>query len=548
MVVTVGGYTHAGKTPSPGFGLPSLTLLPVAPVLELGKVLAQRGHVVDFATLEGQESWTKGYEYISQLHLMGPGPSNEELEAHYLRMREWDASKGFAGVMDSKYLFDSYWTQTYQHLKRIVDDPATKPDMMVADFFVDAVKDILYQYNIPIAMVYPQMPALMCPCSYIPGQPGFQIEGTLTSENASMWLRFRNELVIYKALPSIIKWVKWTKKMRQDAGVNYKLPTPSKPNYLVLINSFFGLEVPKDIPPLVQAVGPILADTYPPLSEPYESFLENHKKTLYLALGTHIILSNNHAAKLVQGLVAAIDQGLIDGVIWSISEAARRDVDPSLHFTDKGGKAFTFASLFKGEHPTFLITTFAPQRAILDHGHTAIYLTHGGGSSANEGLYHGKPMLAMGFFFDQISNVPRLVASGTSEALDKFRFTPEEVCQKIKLLSEDKDGSYQRNCIRMQRIARAASHRKELGADLIEEVMYDTEGRFDGKKELRPMHLQTADMRMSQFKAKNWDLWLVGLFTLGLVPLASITIGKWAWTEKRAIGDWAGETVKKWMG
>ncbi|WKT47078.1 hypothetical protein QSH57_011983 [Fusarium oxysporum f. sp. vasinfectum] len=523
MVVTVGGYTHA------------------APILELGKVLAQRGHVVDFATLEGQESWTKGYEYISQLHLMGPGPSHEELEAHYLRMREWDASKGFAGVMDSKYLFDSYWTQTYQHLKRIVDDPATKPDMMVADFFVDAVKDILYQYNIPMAMVYPQIPALMCPCSYIPGQPGFQIEGTLTSENASMWLRFRNELVIYKALPSIIKWVKWTKKMRQDAGVNYKLPTPSKPNYLVLINSFFGLEVPKDIPPLVQAVGPILADAYPPLSEPYESFLENHKKTLYLALGTHIILSNDHAAKLVQGLVAAMDQGLIDGVIWSISKAARRDVDASLHFTDEGGKAFTFASLFKGEHPSFLITTFAPQRAILDHDHTAIYLTHGGGSSANEGLYHGKPMLAMGFFFDQISNVPRLVASGTSEALDKFRFTPEEVCQKIKLLSEDKDGSYQRNCIRMQRIARAASRRKELGADLIEEVMYDTEGRFDGKKELRPMHLQTADMRMSQFKAKNWDLWLVGLFTLGLVPLASITVGKWAWAEKRAIGDWAGK-------
>ncbi|KAJ4129012.1 hypothetical protein NW768_007541 [Fusarium equiseti] len=527
MVVTVGGYTHA------------------APVLELGKVLASRGHTVDFATLEGQESWTKGFEYISQLHLMGAGPSHDDLEAHYLRMREWDASKGFAGVMDSKYLFDSYWTQTYQHLKRIVDDPATRPDMMIADFFVDAVKDILYQNNIPMAMVYPQMPALMCPCSYIPGQPGFQIEGTLTSENASIWLRFRNEFVIYKALPSILRWVKWTKKMRQDAGVNYKLPTPSKPNYLVLINSFFGLEVPKDIPPLVQAVGPILADTYPLISDPYESFLETHNKTLYLALGTHIILSNDHASKLIQGLITAMDQGLINGVIWSISEAARRDIDPNHGCTDKAGKTFTFASLLKNEHPAFLVTAFAPQRAILDHTHTTIYLTHGGGSSANEGLYHGKPMIAMGFFFDQISNVPRLVASGTSEALDKFHFTPDDVVAKIKLLSEDRDGSYQRNCIRMQRIARAASRRKELGADLVEEVMYDTEGRFDGDKELRPMHLQTADMRMSKFKAKNWDLWVVGLLTVGLVPLASVAIGKWAWAEKRSIGDWAGKTMHK---
>ncbi|KAF4440057.1 putative UDP-glucoronosyl and UDP-glucosyl transferase [Fusarium austroafricanum] len=530
MVVTVGGYTHA------------------APVLELGKVLAQRGHTVDFATLEGQESWTKGYEFINQLHLMGTGPSHDELQAHYLRMRGWDASKGLSGVMDSKYLFDSYWTQTYHHLKRIVDDPATRPDMLLADFFVDAVKDMLYQYQIPMAMVYPQMPALMCPCSYIPGQPGFQIEGTLTSENASMWLRFRNEMVIYKALPSVLRWVKWTKKMRRDAGVNYKLPTPTKPNYLVLINSFFGLEVPKDIPPLVQAVGPILADTYPPLSEPYESFLEKHKKTLYLALGTHIILSHEHAAKLIQGFIAAIDQGLIDGVIWSISEAARKDIDFKHEYADKSGKAFSFSSLVNGEHTSFLITTFAPQRAILDHKHTAIYLTHGGGSSANEGLYHGKPMLALGFFFDQVSNVPRLVASGTSEALDKFRFTTEDVCSKIKLLSQDKDGSYHRNCVRMQRIARVASRRKELGADLIEEVMYDAEGRFDGGKELRPMHLQTADMRMSKFKANNWDLWLVGLFTVGLVPLASIAVGKWAWTEKKAIGDWAGEAVKKLIG
>jgi len=514
-------------------------------VLELGKVLAHRGHTVDFATLEGQESWTKGYEYISQLHLMGPGPSHDDLEAHYLRMREWDASKGFAGVMDSKYLFDSYWTQTYHHLKRIIDDPATRPDMMIADFFVDAVKDILYQDNIPMAMVYPQMPALMCPCSYIPGQPGFQIEGTLTSENASIWLRFRNEFVIYKALPSILRWVKWTKKMRQEAGVNYKLPTPSKPNYLVLINSFFGLEVPKDIPPLVQAVGPILADAYPLISDPYESFLETHNKTLYLALGTHIILSNDHASKLIQGLITAMDQGLINGVIWSISEAARRDIDPNHQCADKAGKTFTLASLLKNEHPSFLVTAFAPQRAILDHTHTTIYLTHGGGSSANEGLYHGKPMIALGFFFDQISNVPRLVASGTSEALDKFHFTSDDVVAKVKLLSEDKDGSYQRNCIRMQRIARAASRRKELGADLVEEVMYDTEGRFNGDKELRPMHLQTADMRMSKFKAKNWDLWVVGLLTVGLVPLASIAIGKWAWTEKRVIGDWAGKAMQK---
>lgn len=85
MVVTVGGYTHA------------------APVLELGKILACRGHIVEFATLKGQEKWTEDFTVYS----MGPGPSEKDLEEHYLRMREWDAKKGFDDVMDSKYMFDS---------------------------------------------------------------------------------------------------------------------------------------------------------------------------------------------------------------------------------------------------------------------------------------------------------------------------------------------------------------------------------------------------------------------------------------------------------
>lgn len=44
--------------------------------------------------------------------------------------------------MESKYLFDSFWPQTYHRLKVILDNPETRPSMMIADFFVDAAKDI----------------------------------------------------------------------------------------------------------------------------------------------------------------------------------------------------------------------------------------------------------------------------------------------------------------------------------------------------------------------------------------------------------------------
>jgi hypothetical protein len=43
---------------------------------------------------------------------MGLGPSEANLIAHYLRVQGWDARKGFADLIDSKLMFDFYWTQT----------------------------------------------------------------------------------------------------------------------------------------------------------------------------------------------------------------------------------------------------------------------------------------------------------------------------------------------------------------------------------------------------------------------------------------------------
>ncbi|PYI13728.1 putative UDP-glucoronosyl and UDP-glucosyl transferase [Aspergillus violaceofuscus CBS 115571] len=528
LVATTGGFTHA------------------APVLELGKVLSERGHTVDFATMEGQEHWTKDYPFISQLHILGAGPTERQLSEHYLRMRNWDMSVGLAGAMPSKYMFDSFWPVTYDHLKSIVDDSARRPDFIIADFFVDAVKDMHFQYQVPVAIVHPQMPALMLPCSYIPGQPGFQLDGTLTSEHASIWLRLKNELVVVKGVREIIRFFRWTKQMRRAHGVHYSIPHPRKPDYLVFINSFFGLEVPRDLPPLAAVVGPILSDTYPPCDEHYTTFLADRKNVVYIALGTHVILSMADASKILTALFRLLEAAVIDGVIWAVGQSGRQDLDPSAIFTfatpvlpntvdsNKASRegTITLADLLAGHHPAFLFPYFAPQRALLDHPAVRLYFTHGGGSSANEGLYHGKPMLAMGIFSDQIANTTRLVHGGVAEPLNKFSFTAEEIFEKARRILEDVDGGYARESLRLQRIARVASRRKHHAADLVEEVLYDTELRVVDGKEIRPMHLQTADMRMPVYKVRNWDL--MALAGVGLAGwLGSVAVlGPLVWRHR----------------
>lgn len=519
LVVTTGGFTHA------------------SPVFEIGRVLAERGHAIEFATLEGQEQWTKDYDFISKIHSLGPNATEEQLNAHYLRMRSWDISQGIGGAMGSKYLFDSFWPQTYHGLKAMVEDPVRRPDMIIADFFVEGVKDIMVEYNMPLATVWPQMPFLMMPCSYIPGQPGFQLQGTLTSETASLWLRMKNELVVIKGLFEIIKWMQWTTAMRRREGVNYPPHRIQKPNYLVFINSFFGLEIPRDLPPTAAVVGPLISDTYPPLDAEYETFLSRHKSVVYIALGTHIILSNKDVAKIINGLLPLM-QGkdkLIDGVIWAVSKGGRQDFELETTFTAPAvdqQQTIRLRDLVEGRHPDWMFSFFVPQRAVLEHRSTKLYFTHGGGSSANEGLYHGKIMLTMGIFSDQIANMARLVSGGVAEPLDKFNFTSDEVHAKAKKLLLDTDGLYHRNSLRLQRIAHVAARRKYHAADLVEELLYDNELRFQDGRELRPMHLQTADMRMPMYKAKNWDLYTVSLLGLAAVAGSTVVGGKLLWTHR----------------
>lgn len=406
-------------------------------------------------------------------------------------------------------------------------DPSSRPDFIISDYLVDAVRDMQVEYDVPIAMHWPQMPTMQLPASYVPGYAGLQVE-VLTSEYATMWQRIRNELIPVMCLPALLRYFMFLQKMRRETGVKTMLARPSKPDHLVLVNSCYGVETPKDLPPLVNTIGPVLADDYPPLTGNFQAFLDNHERVMYIALGTHVLLGADVLQRLVKGILGATRQGHIDGVIWSIRETARNQFDQIAVVHGHGHEAFTTGDLLNGHLPDIWFPTFAPQRAILDHPHTRLYLTHGGASSTNETVWHGVPAITLGVYFDQLQNSIRLSTAGVSEQLDRWSFKPAHLTSLIGQIIRDEAGSYGANVGRLKRIARIASRRKVLAADLIEEVLADFEGRKQEGKS-RPMHLQTADMRMPMWKVRNWDMYVVvgaaGLLVLGLVialPVALI--------------------------
>lgn len=455
-----------------------------------------------------------------------------------------------APMMQSKRLFDSCWPDTYRSLRRLCSDAATKPDFIVADFFADAAaRDMLRQFDVPLASVWPQMPYGMAPASYVPGQPGFQLgRRSLTSEHASLADRFASEMVVVRSLPELFRWFRWTRCMRADAGVNYLLSPATKPDYLVLVNSFFGLETPKDLPPLIVPVGPILSDSYQPLDETLLAFLDRHDRTLYASLGTHVCLPTEELEKLLAGFIQALDAGYINGIIWSVPQRPRANFHVDKVFSRANGSILAVSSILDGSHPDIHIPTFVPQRAVLAHPSTRLFLTHGGGSSANETLFHGVPVLVIGYFFDQLCNSIRLQDAGVGLSLDKDRVTSDGISDTIGTIMDDADGSIARNVCRMKRIARVASRRKHHAADLIEEVMYDHELRLRDGVVVRPMHLQTADMRMPLWKARNWDMWFVSLTSITVGGVIVWRACKSSWRRLPRILDFSIDLVKRLAG
>lgn len=500
-----------------------------APILEIGRILAARGHQIEFGTLHGREHWAEKHDFVSKIHTLGPGVSAEEEAKQYYNFSKWDLNGDLSVVLECKKFLDQSWPDVYHGLQQLIASPATRPDFILADYLVDAARDMQIEHNIPIAMHCPQMPSLMVPATYIPGHAGFQVE-VLSSEHATLWQRVKSEWILVKALPTFINYMMWVRKRRRDAGVRRMLKWNSKPDYLCLVNSCFGVEVPRDLPPLVTAIGPVLSDEYPPLTKALKDFLDRLDRVLYISLGSHVILPGDRLQTLMSGVMAAMNRGLIDGVIWSLREAARHKLDSDYVLYDEEGRPLRAAHILDGNHEKWMVMNWVPQRAVLDHVHTRIYLTHGGASSTNEVIFHGVPAITLGIYFDQLTHAIRLRLAGVSETLDRDTFTETELPLMIERIMVDADGSIRLNVRRMQRIGRIASRRKYLAADLIEEVLYDHEDRGMTGKNPRPMHLQTADMRMPLWRARNWDLYAffgaAVIFSLGLVVALPVALSQ----------------------
>ena len=108
---------------------------------------------------------------------------------------------------------------------------------------------------------------------------------------------------------------------------------------------------------------------------------------------------------------------------------------------------------------------FLPQPAILPM--VDLVITHGGNNTVTEAFHHGKPMIVLPLFWDQVDNAQRVHETGFGRRLSTYGFKASELTSAIDRLLKDRQLS--------ERLAAMSSRIKSTSgtvraADLIERV------------------------------------------------------------------------------
>ena len=79
---------------------------------------------------------------------------------------------------------------------------------------------------------------------------------------------------------------------------------------------------------------------------------------------------------------------------------------------------------------------FLPQPAILPQ--VDLVITHGGNNTVTEAFHHGKPMIVLPLFWDQVDNAQRVDETGFGRRLATYDFRDEELSDAIDELLDDR--------------------------------------------------------------------------------------------------------------
>nr|XP_040037943.1 UDP glucuronosyltransferase 5 family, polypeptide D1 isoform X1 [Gasterosteus aculeatus aculeatus] len=194
-----------------------------------------------------------------------------------------------------------------------------------------------------------------------------------------------------------------------------------------LFRSDFVFDFPRPTMPNVIYIGGFQCKPAKPLPADLEEFVQSAGEhgVIIMTLGTLV----NALPKDVADEIAAAFAKMPQKVIWK----------------------------HKGERPSTignntLIVDWMPQKDLLGHPQTKVFVAHGGTNGVQEAIFHGVPVLGIPLFFDQYDNLLRLQERGAGKILQLADVNGHSFEEGVHdILHRD---SYRQNMQRLSRLHR----------------------------------------------------------------------------------------------
>jgi polyene glycosyltransferase len=291
------------------------------------------------------------------------------------------------------------------------------PQLMVIDISTIGAIDAAMTRRIPFILSVPCTPSAPYGTSLPWGYPllgsGLPLQMTFTQKLSNLWYRIRLMVAMVTGFP----WLPFGIRRKAAGIVNLFADTKKYCDTAnaIFCYSIFGLEYPFKVPQHLHMLGAMISEK-PASNDPILQWLDEHPSTLFVGLGTLAQLSKTQIHMLVDVFKRLTPE---HSILWKLpkDQQALLPVDESLP-------------------PNIRIEHWIPsQLDVLAHPNVRVFVSHGGGNGFHEGIYFGKPLLVMPFWFDCFDFAVRAVDSGVGLAIDcPPQFSANEVLTKLRRL------------------------------------------------------------------------------------------------------------------
>ncbi|XP_058833856.1 UDP-glycosyltransferase UGT5-like [Topomyia yanbarensis] len=260
---------------------------------------------------------------------------------------------------------------------------------------------------------------------------------------------------------------------------------------LVFLNQHFTLTAPRPYAANMVEVGGIQIDEPKPLPEDLKKYLdEADNGVIYFCMGSNI--QSKHLPEDKRDAFLQVFSKLKLRVLWKFENES-----------------------IPNQPANLMIKSWMPQNDILAHPNVKLFITHGGNLGTTESLYHGKPMVGIPIFGDQMMNVEKSVRAGYAVLLNFNDINEATVSHAINTVLNDP--SYERSAqLTSARYRDKPMSAKQTAVYWVEYVL-----RHGGAPQLR-----SPAMELSLWQYHLIDVYAVMLVLLICVGAGNVYVGK----------------------